>query len=1257
MSTKKGKRLNDIQHCLLRPDKYIGSIENVKSQEWIWDPEINLITLVKIVFNRGLYKCIEEVISNAIDIKWRTFEFNEKLAKDQKKGKRKDESPIDMKKIIIDVDQETNYISVQNDGLPIPIRKETYDYEDPTTKKITSEEMYPAELYFGYMKAGTNFDDDEGRKTSGRNGVGSKAPNIFGKDFIVEHTNQFDGKKFIQEYKDNMSERTVPKITPYKKKEGYTKITFLLDFERFKYKGIDDNLFNLLKKAAYDCAMITKLTVVFNGEKIKIDNLSKYVELYYNKKDHNMIHFENGDQECVLVEVENNNKNEMDTIISTDFVNGIFCRKGGIQVDAWCDVIIAPIVKAFNAKFAPKKPKGKKPVKKVVKSIKASAKQVYPYFVLFTKCELENPAFESQTKDYLTKPKPSLSKMTSVELKKIMKWDFVKKLEEKLVNEQGSKVEKKQKGPLTLGSRYKKANWSDSPDVEKRRQCILILTEGDSAQKLANAGIASIGGHDIYGTFAQKGKGLNTEKHSQDRTDRNKEVQYILSIIGAVRNVDYSIDENFETLNYIGGVQVYSDADDDGIHIRGLDFNMFYGQVPSLWEREGFFTSRSSAVVKITDSKNKTLQLFYANPAYEKFKLTDEYDRKMDLRTKYMKGLGSMNSRDAAENFQDPKILIYNSDSKTSKYMRLGFGGNDTDVANRKIWITKDLPTDDLEKITNNKIVEDSDVEIEDEGDSDVEIEINTDDCKSKHILEKTQDYIYEGELSLSKFIDKQLIIYHIMALSRGIPSVQDGFKMAIRKIFYGIDRKNPKKTMPVEKLMGVVSDFAAYHHGAKSLEGTTARSMQGFVGSNNIPLLVNDGMSGDRTGGPSLYAAARYLLTKLEDIYHIIYRKEDKPILDYNYEGDDKIEPKFYLPIIPMILINPRDGIACGFSSTLYAYNPEDLVERIKSMLSEGFEALGNFEPLKPWYRGFTGEIELKVEKKVPVSWTSKGRITEIDDVKQKGWYLINELPIGLWTDNMKEYIESLMNSTLKNKKTGKTSTICAIKNYVEYNTPNTVHFEIKPGKDFNLKTIQKKLIRTEKFTNMVLLNRHGYPVRYKTVEDILKEFYIVRLEGYHKRKAYQLSEYKKKLNKDENKEKFITAVAEKKLDLTIEEEVIIKKLEKMGIDKLAKESKKGSKANDVEDNRDEDEEEIDTNLTYDYLLDMPNRKLNKNEAQKLKDSIKELKKTIKELQGTKVENIWLKELEEFEKAYKKFNKTRQDNVDFPEVKKKLKK
>ena len=386
------------------------------------------------------------------------------------------------------------------------------------------------------MLAGTNFDDTDERKTSGKNGMGSKATNVFSETFEIEHTSSENSKKLFQRYQDNAKVRSEPKITNYKNKTSYTQLSFKPDYKRFNYPSkdthcIDEDLIQLVKTYAIEIAMVTKLPVFFNGQKFLIQNLEKYARLYYPDKKIYKSHLftsSTGD-ECLLIE------STITTCVDVrqiSFVNGIRTLQGGVHVEEWRDAIFPPLVKAYNAK----KPKGGAKVTK----LKTSAKVMYDYLTIFVRCEVDKPKFDTQTKDRLNDPTPTIIKPCLKEIEDILKWGFVTKMEERLRSEHDFSIMKKERGTnkmMITGKKYEPAH-AINKEPEK---CILYLTEGDGAKTMCLSMLDCFeNGRKYNGVFALKGKIINVISNSAELIAKNEEIRSLQQIIGLSPFVDYS---------------------------------------------------------------------------------------------------------------------------------------------------------------------------------------------------------------------------------------------------------------------------------------------------------------------------------------------------------------------------------------------------------------------------------------------------------------------------------------------------------------------------------------------------------------------------------------------------------------------------------------------------------------------------------------------------------------------------------------------
>jgi DNA topoisomerase-2 len=1177
---------------------------------WVYNSETDSFSLQSIRFNPGLFNIIRELGSNIIDNKWRS---------------ESTDPPSQMKTVQIILDPETGRITFMNDGYCIPVEKQTYVHTDHRTQKNISEVMYPAELFFGEMLAGTNFEDDDvPRKTSGKNGIGAKAANVFSVEFEVDHA---DGKKrFYQKYVEN-GKRTDYQITSLKKK-GYTKISFIPDYHRFGYEGLDDDLIGVIKYYAYEIsAMLKGIPVEFKvlGEeeethKIVVKDMIKWAKMHYPSAK-NFIHLKNknGDEMVMIERDDPPESDEIDNIAHRSYVNGILMKDGGTHVDVWRDAIFTKLIKTFNGR------KVKEPLPK------ASAKNIYPYFLMILRCEIDRPEFFSQTKDKFrsfqlpkgydpdkwleyTKAQLAPESPNQEQLNKMMKWDFISLLEEKLLAKADKALSKKENSRrLAMGDKLKDAGWAGT---KQRDKAILCITEGLSAKTLAVRGMAVMDdGHDRFGAYAIRGKFLNVTNATKAKINQNEEVQSLKKVLGLKTGVDYMKDENYKDLRYGGGVLLMTDADDDGIHIRGLLLNFFWKMFPSLMQRNyvgtsvipNSFTSNmrslSTPVVKVNvkTTKGVTEKVFYTNQDFRNWYANTENAKsivstKKHPGIKYFKGLGSADAKEAADFFSKQITMAYYIDGEEDNYMTLGF--SDKSSHQRKEWITKDM------------VPANSD-------------EIDVDDVPTTVVQ-------YQGNISVGHFVDKQLVIYHRMVLRRALPSLWDGFTESMRKIIYGLFLRNFQGPKNIEILGAAVKEVAHYEHAIASLYKTMQNMAKGFVGSNNIPLLTNDSEMGSRIGGLSANSdecAPRYSLTQLEEVTRSIFPQVDNELCKHRYESNDKVEYVHYIPAIPMVLVNGTKSIGTGFSSTIPSYNPTDIVNWIKLWLTDP-DKLDELEYLTPWYRNFKGKITLIYDdNNIPIKWESRGIL---EKGPEKDWWHIRELPIDLWGNKMAEELEYLQSGQPVKGSKKKPTKNTYLLDFKDLCSANTIHYMIKPRKeyipDIDTKGNLTMLKSTHSLTNMVLIDENDYPKRYNTAEEILEEFCERRIVFYDKRKTYLLDSLHKKYKVESNRYKFVKAVVDGRLklnqeDTQLESDMMSLKLAKMSTGETREPS-------------------------YDYLLSMQMRSMTKKKLEELQKLIDNINKDITILQGKKAKDLWMEDLDNFEKEYARFLKTRIEEV-----------
>lgn len=427
----------------------------------------------------------------------------------------------------------------------------------------------------------------------------------------------------------------------------------------------------------------------------------------------------------------------------------------------------------------------------------------------------------------------------------------------------------------------------------------------------------------------------------------------------------------------------------------------------------------------------------------------------------------------------------------------------------------------------------------------------------------------------------------------RKIGNIIDGLKPSSRKCIYTIIKNNINSSKKVSQLKSKVSEETQYLHGDDSLAGVIVGLAQNFTGSNNIPLLQRDGTFGSRLIPEA--AADRYIFTLKEPYLDKIFKEEDSKILiEQIFEGQ-KIEPKYFVPIIPLIAVNGSRGITTGFSQRILSRNTNDIIKYLESKLTNK-KFTGH---LLPYFNGFEGEI--KEVKDKPGSFLVLGKIKKINDYKIE----IIDVPISY---TLKSYLKEL--DKLEDDK--------KIKEYKDYSENSKFRIEINfyrnQGLNANTPNLLSELKLVEPITeNYTSMNDQNKVVEYKSIFEIIDEYYNVRLEYYQKRKDYLIKNLSNKILELYSKFLFIKGVIEKTIIISNKsDEEIIKQLEKV-------------------------EKIIKLNNSYDYLLNMPMRSITKSNYEKLKETIKNLKNELIDLKKETIEDLWIKDLTELKASLKK--------------------
>jgi DNA topoisomerase-2 len=1143
--SNKYQQKTDKQHILDNPDTYVGSIENVDTDMWILNDDGSKIIEKNINYIPALFKLFDEGIVNCRDHVIRM--------------KQSVTNNIENSLPVTYID-----ISIKDDGTIVMIN----DGNGIDVEKHPEYNIWIPEMIFGHLRTSTNYDKSEKKIVGGKNGFGFKLVLIWSSYGYIETIDHIRGLKYTQEFRNNLDIIEPPVITKVKSKP-YTKIIFKPDYSRLGIDGLTPDVVSLLKKRVYDVAAVTdkSLKVKYNSNIIPVKNFQQYIDLYIgNKESVPRIYEDSGERWEYSVALSPNHE-----FIQVSFVNGIYTSKGGKHVD----YILGQITRKLSS-FIEKK-------KKVVVNMNNIKEQL----ILFIRCDIENPSFDSQTKDFMNTPSSKFGSSCTVSDK------FIEKLAKMGVMDAAcalSEIKENKAAKKTDGSKTKNirgipklidANWAGT---EKSGQCVIIFCEGDSAKAGIVSGLTSEDRNTI-GVYPMKGKLLNVRGEPIKKISENKEIAEIKKILGLETGKEYiDLEDISKNLRY-GKILFMTDQDLDGSHIKGLGINLFQSIWPSLTHIPGFIGFMNTPILKA--KKNNKELVFYNEGEYNSWKDDCTLDNR-GWKIKYYKGLGTSTGKEFREYFEKKKFVGFeHTGQSTDDAIDMVFNKKRAD--DRKDWLEnydRNLYLD-----TNNSIIK------------------------------------YE------EFIHKEFIHFSKYDCDRSIPNLMDGLKISLRKILYAAFKKNLTTEIKVAQFTGYVSEHACYHHGEASLNGAIVGMAQNFIGSNNINLFLPNGQFGTRLQGGKDSASERYIFTQLNKITRYIFPEYDDKILNYLNDDGTPVEPIFYAPIIPMVLVNGSKGIGTGFSTEILSYNPIEIIQYLKCKLSTE-EYIQETAKFIPYYHGFTGTITEIIEGKYLI----KGKYEKLGQDKIR----VTELPVGLWTDDYKEYLESLTDNIVD--KNGK-KIQAIIKDYDDMSKDINVDIIITfhKGKieelectelDNGCNGLEKtlKLYTTLTTSNMHLFDSNEKLKKYKNVTEIIDDYYEVRLELYKTRKDYIIKYIENELILLSNKSRYITEILNDTIDLR-------RKKNEQIIDILK------SKNYDV----------IDDDGDYKYLIKMPMDSVTEENVEKLIKDCERKNIELENIKATTINKMWLNELDVLEKEYQRFiDNKRPVNVDEKKVVKK---
>jgi len=442
----------------------------------------------------------------------------------------------------------------------------------------------------------------------------------------------------------------------------------------------------------------------------------------------------------------------------------------------------------------------------------------------------------------------------------------------------------------------------------------------------------------------------------------------------------------------------------------------------------------------------------------------------------------------------------------------------------------------------------------------------------------------------VTDFFNNEYLEYaKYVVTSRAIPNCIDGFKPTHRKIIYvanKIWKTGKEKPMKLFQLAGRVAAESYYHHGDSGLSGAMVGMAQRF--KNSLPLLSGIGQFGSLRSPEA--GAPRYISAKLHENFRLIY--QDFELLKPRYEEGNEIEPEYFLPIVPTVILNGSSGIAVGFATNILNRNPLDVVNACINVLSNK-----KIKTLKPWLSEFSGEWKRDLTN--PNTWKIKG----LHKVNNTTTVTVSEIPPNFTYDKYEKHLNNLIEKKI-------------IKSY-EDNSSEKVEYILKFNratlKDLIIKDKLEKTLKliSQETENLTTIDENGELKIFSRVEDIVEHFVSVRLEFYKKRKAYIISKLERELLVISNKARFIKEI--------IEERLKVNNVPKKAIEGYLQKGK----FNKVDG-------------SFNYLLNMPIHSLTKERFKDLMNQELGKKAELVKLKKANHTEMYISDLNELKKALK---------------------
>lgn len=1030
------------RHAIERPDMYLGptdhrpicgmTIRATNDQPEGDNQRAKLAVFpFQITMNPGLLKIFDELVVNALDNAFRDST---------------------QRNIRVAIDPVSGRIFVLNDGKGI--------------SDTRIDDRYAIDVIFGQFMSGSNL-TTESSFTGGRNGVGAAIANAFSKEFTVRSACPESKTTYTQTWSNNMEATTDPKIKKCGTKNGFVSVTFLPDYERFNTpipsieqpmdQGIVDALCSrVMEVAVCSSSLKRKMTVhLFVGNMdpnlptkipwtpVSVKSPGELLAqiLKDNKRTIATDRIDDDNTGLTLLDVAVTcvSAEEAATLEAHDtrvlaYVNGVRCCCG-----THVNHIERQLVEMVRSKVLAKMKKSEQ--------LTVKRQQVLSRLAIVATCLVADKKFTSQTKECLSTANLGFAWSISKKFENAL-CDRTSLVGDVLASATAKQTASNQKS-ASGRSKPVRIDKYDAPACRKgsKTKPTLLIVEGDSAKSFAVAGLSQIG-RENHGIMPLRGKLINVRSNSELRNSSNKEITDLCKILNLQPGKQYSPDD-VDKLPF-GSITVLTDQDSDGVHILGLILNWLHYSFPSLLKANPNFCKRFFTPLVKVILADKTERKFFSLKAFHDWQSTQSRDVMQKSVMQFYKGLGTSTSAEARECFKDEKHHT----------MTLRYTGDPCDESMSLYFDAK--RAGDRKMLIGNQYDENNQ-------------------------LDFTQQMV-----SFNDIVHKDLVHFARYDTERSLPSLIDGLKIVLRKVAYFSLNKLRARTK-VAQLGAAAACFSQYHHGETSICEAVVGLAQEHVGTNNVALLLPEGQFGSRSNKPSVHAAVRYLHSQIQPITTKLFRPEDTPLLTNLVDEGKTVEPEFYVPVVPYLLLNGSAGIGTGYSTFIPPCNPSEVINASR-LLAQGQPV----PPLTPWFDGFKGTVALTGSVGAPERFTTTGVFT-LDDATST--LTITDLPIHTWTDT---YLDTVKRVFMEGSDP-------IVKDVFNGSTEHSVLIELKVA-DRVIGMTPEQIVKEFKLeSSFTLTNMCGFDHTKKLVHvdklsDIVRMHGDLRLALYRKRLDYQI-------------------------------------------------------------------------------------------------------------------------------------------------------